>query len=152
MGKAEDYFEQAQEYLDQAGAGRTFTDEAKRASDIINGHLIAQPAAVRRWAAIRLSDGGSDSTLYDTKADAIRHQLDEFLCFYVCIPPTGTSPKEMQIMIDMHRAMYDKGLRMPDPDAPGGGPQWIRPAMNETLRGQQNAFGVLRNSSRWNRG
>lgn len=93
------------------------SDEGRRASDHVNLHLsaIAVRDAVNKWVAIRLSDGGSDGTLYDTRKDAVRHQLDEFLCAYVSILPNGTTPVEMTRYLVLCRQLYDKGLRLSDP-------------------------------------
>lgn len=96
----------------------TYSDAAHRAADIINTHLMADPAGnVGRWVAIRLSDGGSDSTTYATRPDAIRHQLHESQCTYVIIPPTGATAKSMEVVIKYARMVYDAGHRMPDPDS-----------------------------------
>lgn len=78
-------------------------------------HVIAGSAT--KWAAIRLSDGGSDGVAYDTKREATEHQLDEFLCAYVFIHPDGMRPKEAEFFLQYNRDLYDSGFRMPDPDA-----------------------------------
>lgn len=102
------------------------SDAAKRASDIINSYLAFVPwdEIKHKWVAIRLSDGGSDGTLYDSKRDAVRHQSDEFLCAYVSYRNMmqGCSPHEMQAFLDFNRKAYDSGFRLPDPDAQSGGP------------------------------
>lgn len=67
-----------------------FPDRTRRAYDQIMTHVHgAGEEAAGRWVAIRLSDGGSDGVLYDSKMDAARHQLSEKQCAYVCIPPYG---------------------------------------------------------------
>lgn len=102
------------------------TDAAKACSDAVNLHLAAIGFdAMRKWVAIRLSDGKSDGTLYDTKRDAVRHQLDEFLCAYVSIPPNGMNVCDAEEYLDVHRKMYDAGMRITDRDAPHGGRQVI---------------------------
>lgn len=152
MSRSDDYFRAVEQQLEKADRARTFSDEAKRAADIINGHLVSQPDAVRKWVAIRLSDGSSDNVLYDTKAHAVRYQLDEYQCLYVCIPPTGTSPEQMSAMIDLHRALYDKGARMVDPDdEQTGGPQYVPPVQLEDLRRQQHHLHIPK-SVRWRNG
>jgi hypothetical protein len=93
---------------------RSYSDAAKRCSDIINLHAVA--GSWGKWAAIRLYDGGSDHVVYDTRPDAIRHQLDEFLCCYILIPPDGMQPKEAEEFLAWNRALYDNGFRMPDPE------------------------------------
>lgn len=125
-----------QKYLDAGGRARVYTDAAKRAADIINSALVFMPGAAGKWVAIRLSDGGWDGTVYDTKRDAVRHQLDEFWCCYVRIPPPGTSPAEMQAFLDYNRALYDAGFRLPDPDDRDGGRDIVLPLQKEDLRHQ----------------
>jgi len=77
--------------------------------------------------AIRLADGGHDGTLYDSKRDAVRHQLDETLCAYVYFHnlPAGTNPREMEVFLKFNRDAYDKGFRLTDPDDHRGGREVI---------------------------
>lgn len=92
-------------------------DSAKRASDAIRLHLLANhDQALHSWAAIRLSDGGTDGILYDTKAQAVRHQLHEYQCAYVFIPADGMSPRIAETFLRFHRHLYDSGFRLADPD------------------------------------
>lgn len=91
-----------------------FSAEAHRCSDIINLAVIS--GQVGRWIAIRLSDGGWDGTVYDHRADAVSHQLHENLCAYVQVVPGGMNPQEAQAYLDYHRALYDEGFRLPDPE------------------------------------
>lgn len=106
-----------------------WSDEAKRASDIVNGYIAFMDwdELVHKWIAIRLSDGGHDGTLYDTKRDAVRHQLDEFLCAYVSMRNLigGTSARDMEIFLKWNRDAYDAGFRLPDPREINGGPELI---------------------------
>lgn len=101
------------------------SDAAKRASDNINAYVTFTPRdeLQHKWMAIRLSDGGYDGTLYDSKRDAVRHQSNEFLCAYVSFRnlPGGSSPQEMEIFLRFNRDAYDAGFRMPDPDDVSGG-------------------------------
>lgn len=98
----------------QAPAPFGFSDEAKRASDVVNLALIADPEGNRnRWIAIRLSDGGSDGVLYDTPADAAWHQLHYQMCMYVQIPWSGLPAREAEILLAYHRRVYDAGNRPP---------------------------------------
>ncbi len=68
------------------------------------------------WAAIRLSDGGCDGIAYATKRDAIRFQLWENQCAYLRIPRDDCPPREAAGILKIHRELYDKGLRLADPD------------------------------------
>lgn len=65
-----------------------------------------------KWAAIRLSDGGSDNTAYDSRWDAVRHQRHETLCAYVMIPLDDMPPQHAEVFLAFHRKVYDSGFRM----------------------------------------
>ncbi len=98
------------------------TDAAKRMSGNINAHVVfTDPGQLRgSWLAIRLADGSCDGVLYGTKADAIRHQLHEQLCLYFPLGRAlgGANPKDCQILLDLHRHIYDAGGRLADAEAP----------------------------------
>lgn len=92
-------------------------DAARRASDHIAAILTFNGiSACGKFVAIRLSDGGSDGVLYDTKPDAVRHQLHENMCAYVCILPTGMPVGEAKSFLRTNRRLYDAGMRLSDPD------------------------------------
>jgi hypothetical protein len=91
-------------------------DIGKRASSVINLHVVS--GAVGKWAALRLSDGGSDGIAYDTRRDAIKHQLHESLCCYVKVPPDGMPVADATRFILVNRAIYNAGFRLTDPDDP----------------------------------
>lgn len=96
-----------------------YSDAARRCSDEIALHLSVDfDHAVNSWIAIRLSDGGSDGVLYDSKAAAIRHQLHETQCAYVQIPPTGMTPRQAENFLSFNRQLYDAGMRIRDPEQP----------------------------------
>jgi hypothetical protein len=119
-----------------------YSDAAKRASDIINSYraFIPWDELKQKWLAIRLSDGGYDGVLYDSKRDAVRHQLDEFLCAYICFRNLvgGATPKEMEIFLKFNRDAYDAGFRLPDPDAASGGAEVLMTtAQHDYLAEQQ---------------
>ncbi len=90
------------------------SDAARRCSDAVRLHIAAGMAG--KWAAIRLSDGGSDGTAYDSRADAIRHQLHETQCAYVKIPLDDMPPDHAERFLAFHRKAYDAGFRLTDPD------------------------------------
>lgn len=101
--------------------GLVESDAAKRAADQINLHVSAVGhESFRKYVAIRLSDGGSDGVLYDTRKDAITHQLHEQQCAYFRIPPFGqmAKPHEMESYLTTMRSLYDAGRRLQDPDEP----------------------------------
>lgn len=95
--------------------GGEWSDAARRASDIVNNHLVADRSNAGKWVALRLSDGGSDGVLYDERADAIRHQLHETQCCYAQIPPSGMPVAEAESFLNYNRRLYAAGFRMPDP-------------------------------------
>lgn len=102
-----------------------YSDAAKRAAGIVNGYLAWMPLDEirRKYIAIRLSDGGTDGALYDSKRDAVRHQSDEYLCAYVSFRNlmNGATAREMEIFLTFNRDAYDKGFRLTDPDDIHGG-------------------------------
>lgn len=118
-------------------------DAAKRAYDVValKAAFTDYDTRVRQspYMALRLSDGGSDGVLYDTKADAIRKQAHEYLCAYFSFrnAPSGFSrPKDAAIFLAWNRAAYDAGHRLPDPDHSWGGQDLRLPTTNEVLFNQ----------------
>lgn len=97
-------------------ADRPVPDYAKRCAERINLHVFLGDYG--RWAAIRLSDGGSDGTAYENRRDAIKHQLHESQCAYICIPREAMSGHDAMRFMDINRDLYDKGFRLTDPDDP----------------------------------
>lgn len=95
-------------------AGMPITDAGRRLSDAVQ--LALAVGGRGRWVAGRLSDGGTDGNVYDTRADAIRHQLHEDQCAYVQIPPTGMPPAEATAYLEFQRRRVDAGMRMVDPE------------------------------------
>lgn len=108
------------------GHDHRYSDAANRCADQIRMHILAGKAG--KWAAVRLSDGGSDGIAYDRRADAVSHQLHEFQCAYVAIPPDNMTPKEAEFFLQFNRELYDAGMRMSDPEA-----EYIMPTRVETL-------------------
>lgn len=87
-----------------------WSDAAKRCSDAIRMHIACGMAG--KWAAIRLSDGSSDNTAYDTRWDAVRHQLHETQCAYIKIPLDDMPPHHAALYLAFHRKAYASGFRM----------------------------------------
>jgi hypothetical protein len=99
------------------------SDPAKRLCDIYNLHRVgAGEASIGKWIAVRLSDGVSDNTLYDNKVECVRHQHhnEDFYTFVKIVPPSMRIC-EAEVMLQTARSLYDKGLRMADPDHKRGG-------------------------------
>jgi hypothetical protein len=92
-------------------------DAARRCADAYNFQLTVHGmAAPGKWIAVRLSDGGSDAKLYDSKADAIRFQLHENMCAYICILPNAMPVDDALSILRIHRKLYEGGARLADPD------------------------------------
>ena len=99
---------------EQGAAFVRYSDAARRCSDQVSLHAVA--GSVWKWAAIRLEDGGSDGVPYDTREEAIKHQLHEQFCCYVQVPPTGMTPRQAENFLKFNRALYQNGMRITDPD------------------------------------
>jgi hypothetical protein len=91
-------------------------------ADRVNLMLIAQPWEILNtsWMAFKLEDGDSDGVLYDTRQDAIKHQLDEKLCAYFFMRTAlgGVPVRDCQLFLDIHRHTYDNGRYMAEPSSP----------------------------------
>lgn len=111
------------------------TDAAKRLADVYNLHRVGAPFdSIGKWIAVRLSDGSTDHTLYDTKRDAILHQHhNEQWYVFVKIVPTSMRECEAEVMLSVHRKLYDNGLRMTDPDDKHGGKDVIKRVTAEDM-------------------
>lgn len=95
-------------------SGMPVTDEGRRLSDAVT--LAVSLGGAGRWVAARLSDGGTDGNIYDSRSDAVRHQLHENQCCYLVIPPTGMPPVEASAYIAFHRRRVEAGMDMVDPE------------------------------------
>jgi hypothetical protein len=116
-------------------------DRAKRLSDIVNSLVLIYPLEVltRSWIAVRLSDGGTDGTLYDTRRDAVRHQAHETQCAYIQLTAVmgGIQLQEAYTYLKFQEYVYDNpNFRMTDPEAPNGGMDMQIPLTNEDVRSQ----------------
>lgn len=70
---------------------------------------------MKKWMACRLDDGTSDNTLYDTKAQAIRHQHhNENYYTFIQMVPAQMTACEAEVMLKVARMVYDAGGRMTD--------------------------------------
>lgn len=126
---------------DNTSGGRNLvSDAAKRACGIVNEYLAHKTwdELKHKFVAIRLSDGSSDGNLYDSKRDAVRHQLHETQCAYISFRHIlgGVSAYEMQKFLEFNRMAYDRGFRLTDPDHRTGGPDIFMPVA------QHDDFGV----------
>jgi len=92
------------------------SDAGRRCSDAVRMHIAA--GGVGRYIAVKLTDGSNDGNLYDTRADAIRHQLHETQCMYVKIPADDMPPEHATRLLVLSRKVYDAGAHFTDPDGP----------------------------------
>lgn len=99
------------------------SDAAKRIADTYNLHRIGLlHDSIGKWFAASLADGRTDDTLYDSKRDAVIHQHhNEDYYTFIKIGPQGMIPCEAEVMLKTARSLYDKGLRLADPDHARGG-------------------------------
>lgn len=104
------------------------TDAAKRLCDDFNLHRLGDPyGSVGKWMASALLDGSSDRVLYDSKLDAVTHQHhNEQWYTFVKIIPSSMNVCEAEVVMATARSLYDKGMRMADPDHRHGGPEVIK--------------------------
>lgn len=118
------------------------TDEelnaAKRLSGIINSLVIIHPidTLIHSWIAVRLADGSTDGTLYDTRQDAVRHQPHEQQCAYLNLAPImgGMEVSAAYAILKFHRDAYDAGMTFIDPEHPTGGMDIGMPIAMEDVR------------------
>jgi len=113
-------------------------DAAKRCWEQVKNvaHHTTWDERVNAFLAIKLADGSTDGTLYETKQAAVRHVPDErwYAFFAFRTAPNGfASPKEAAVFLAYHRMVYDQGGRLPDPDDRTGGPDMIMPDREEQL-------------------
>lgn len=99
------------------------TDAAKRVADEYNLHVCAGgSSAVGRWVAFALADGSSDHVLYDSKRDAVIHQHhNEQTMMFLQVRPQSLPVCDAEQLLNMHRRMYDAGVRLTDPEHRQGG-------------------------------
>jgi hypothetical protein len=119
------------------------SDAAKRISDATMLHSIATGWDINKyWAAYKLEDGRSpdSNTLYDSKRDAVRHQLDEFLCVYIKLRYGGINVCEAEAFLKYNRQAYLRGFRLPDPDHRRGGPDLIPRIGSDKMANQIRAL------------
>lgn len=87
-------------------------DAVQRLCDAVNVHIDAiGNEAFGKYVAVRLEDGrGVDGSLYDTRADAVRHTIDKSAwCFYVKVNPGGIQPREAWVVLGYARQAKKAG-------------------------------------------
>jgi len=106
-------------------------DAARRMADALAVHQMAltrDEILAGRYVAIRLADGGSDLTAYDSHAAAVRaHQNSPSRMLYFQIPLERLPPEECDVLLWYQRGVYDAGFRADPSHA------LILPTRNEDL-------------------
>lgn len=111
-------------------------DSAKRYWDTLQLHytvLTLEQLLAKPFVAIRLSDGGSDNTIYETRADAIRLQrssVDGNLCMYHELFLDRPPVEACDALLWSGRTAYKNGYR---PVTAHAGAQLILPTRVEQL-------------------
>lgn len=88
---------------------------AKHLADAVNLHVSAVLAGGTRtrpgYVVIRLVDGKSpDGVLYDSRADAVRHNKYDPAACYIRVGRDTMPFKEALIVLQMHRRAYKAGV------------------------------------------
>lgn len=108
------------------------TDRGRRLADHVRA--ARSIGGEGRWIAARLSDGATDGIVYDTKADAVRHQVTETQCAYMVVPPAAMPEAEATAYLELHEKMYAAGYRLQDPDTQPIMTRADMPALNRAGR------------------
>lgn len=97
-------------------------DSGKRMAELVNLRVSSTPwdTIVHGWMAFRLQDGGSDNIIYDSREEAVNHQKDNKVCFYLCMRNAmgGIKALDAQLLINMQRQIHDAGGALSEPEAP----------------------------------
>jgi hypothetical protein len=100
---------------ESAGFPQELTDAANRMRDAVNLHVVAGTFGVRerhlQWLAIRLEDGRSDGTVYESRRDAVRHTMNrEKGWFYVKVGADSMGERAAIIVLQMARQAFRNGV------------------------------------------
>ena len=88
-------------------------DAARRMAAAVT--LAAMNGGAGRWISIKLADGSTDHTIYDSRSDAVRHQLSPEYATYITIPPDGMTTGQADRVLDFWRQCHNQGWRAVDP-------------------------------------
>lgn len=131
---------QHQSWCQQAVMGHS--DAAQRVCDAYNLHRVALGYdAIGKWIACALADGRSDNVAYDSKRHAVVHQHhNEQYYTFIKIGPPSMNECEAEVMLKTARCLYDKGMRLTDPDDAHGGKDVIKRVSVEDQLAQANGL------------
>lgn len=107
-------------------------DAANRMRDAVNLQVCAGALGVRarhlRWLAIRLEDGRSDGTVYESRADAVRHTQNKARgWFYVKVGAESMGEREAIIVLQQARQAFASGIVFAEQDV-------VTPQLSELLQ------------------
>ena len=108
-------------------------EAAARFRDALSLHrsvLTTEEIIAKRYIAVKLSDGSSDGTAYETRDDAARNQLWPQRCLFFQVPLERLNLNACDSILWYARKVYDAGYR-----AEVGGPALIIPNQDEFLKG-----------------
>jgi hypothetical protein len=121
-------------------------DAAQRVADAVNVHvsaLAAEGTGRERpgFIAVRLSDGrpaDESNPLYDSRADATRHNIDNLNVFYIRVGREHMPLNEALIVLQMNRMARKRGVIFTEEEliVPQL-PELMQPFIPRTLRGIQ---------------
>jgi hypothetical protein len=118
------------------------TDDARRVSDTtrLAWTVYGYDGFVSKWMSFSLQDGSSNSEVYPSKLDAMRHTSNEYHHMFLVMHPGGMSECEAEIMLTVHRNARRKAIAMPRLDLPNGGPDLIPRIGHDKIRNQIRAL------------
>lgn len=97
------------------GTQHPITDAGRRLAEAVDS--ARQQGGEGRWMCVALRDGAWSGDIYDSRADAIRHNSEGAHAFLM-IPPMRMPSAEATAWIELHRKVWDGGLRFTDPGTP----------------------------------
>lgn len=89
-------------------------EAGKRFRDALAIHQVAltrDEIIAKRYMAVRLIDGSSDMTAYETREDAVTHQLHPDVALYFPIPFERLNELTCAVLLCYARRVYDNGYR-----------------------------------------
>lgn len=116
----------------ETGIPQELIDSAHRMRDAVNLHVVAGTLGVRerhlQWLAIKLEDGRSDGTVYETRRDAVRHtSLKSRGWFYVKVGADSMGERESIIVLQQARQAFAAGVIFAEEEV-------ITPQLTELLK------------------
>lgn len=89
-------------------------DSTKRLQEAVNRRVVDLRTSGNRrdhvpFIACKMADGSADGTLYESRADAVRHHQHDTYWFYVAIGHDVMSFKEAWLVLQINRAARATG-------------------------------------------